>query len=169
VHGAYWNAKWTEYCTLNTAHRFYNNGSCGQFQNAGGFWVNLAWNFGHARRFLSKSTSWYYQPVEGQLALTPVATRVRANWSSPLATKMQSLLKEVVIWAMASAGAGLIAGTALGAVLSGGEFARGMIMGALVGGIGGAGAGALLRLALEGVWAAGAHLMKVLYRMTNDK
>jgi hypothetical protein len=82
---------------------------------------------------------------------------------------MQSLLKEVVIWAMASAGAGLIAGTALGAVLSGGEFARGMIMGALVGGIGGAGAGALLRLALEGVWAAGAHLMKVLYRMTNDK
>jgi hypothetical protein len=62
---------------------------------------------------------------------------------------------EIRLWAFAMAVAGLIAGGALGAVLSEGAFARGTFSGAAIGLLAGMFGGIVVRSLLELVWRLG--------------
>ena len=76
----------------------------------------------------------------------------RSFTPNPTGFMAWQLLKEVGIWAGANGIAGALAGTALGALLSAGEYAPWMFAGMGVGLLGGAIGGAFLRLILEVLW-----------------
>ena len=62
---------------------------------------------------------------------------------------------EIRLWAFAMAAAGIIAGGALGAVLSEGAFARGIFSGASIGLLAGMVSGIVVRSILELLWRLG--------------
>jgi len=74
----------------------------------------------------------------------------------------QRLAREMLIWGVTCAMAGVIAGAALGAVLSGGDFIPWTLLGLISGLFGGAAGGIILRLLLEVIWQIGATIAAVL-------
>jgi hypothetical protein len=84
-------------------------------------------------------------------------------WGSQMGDKLKVLLAEVKLWSAVWAVAALIAGAGLGAILSGGEFGAGIMLGGAIGLIGGGVVGALLRVLLEGVWLGLAYLFLRLF------